>query len=90
MIGLAENVSIYLCTTPVDSRKEVDGLTGIVTTEMNHQVTDGSLFLFVNRKRLPKCTAAAGQNASLILSRQIALVVRISGSTSFIRLWGPG
>ena len=51
MIGLPYNVPIYLCTTPVDFRKGFDGLTGIVTTEMNHQVTDGSLFLFVNRRR---------------------------------------
>ena len=51
MIGLPQSVSIYLYTTPIDFRKGFDGLTGIVTTAMNHPVTDGSLFLFVNRKR---------------------------------------
>lgn len=51
MIGLPENVSIYLCTEPVDFRKGFDGLTGIVTSTLGHSVTDGSLFLFVNRKR---------------------------------------
>ena len=51
MIGLPAGVPIYLCTQPVDFRKGFDGLTGIVTTAMNHSVTDGSLFLFVNRRR---------------------------------------
>ena len=43
MIGLPQSVPIYLCTTPVDFRKGFDGLTGIVITEMNHQVTDPSV-----------------------------------------------
>jgi transposase len=51
MIGLPEQVSIYLYTQPVDFRKGFDGLTGIVTAVLGHNVTDGSLFLFVNRKR---------------------------------------
>lgn len=51
MIGLPDNVPIYLCTEPVDFRKGFDGLTGIVTAKLGHSVTDGSLFLFVNRKR---------------------------------------
>ena len=51
MIGLPSGSPIYLCTVPVDFRKGFDGLTGIVTTAMNHRVTDGSLFLFVNRRR---------------------------------------
>jgi transposase len=51
MIGLPANTPIYLCTTPVDFRKGFDGLKGIVTTTLRHNVTDGSLFLFVNRKR---------------------------------------
>jgi transposase len=51
MIGLPEQVSIYLYAQPVDFRKGFDGLTGIVTAALGHNVTDGSLFLFVNRKR---------------------------------------
>lgn len=51
MIGLPEQVSIYLYPQPVDFRKGFDGLTGIVTAALGHNVTDGSLFLFVNRKR---------------------------------------
>ncbi|MCP4891271.1 MAG: IS66 family insertion sequence element accessory protein TnpB [Planctomycetaceae bacterium] len=51
MIGLPEGIPIYLCTDPVDFRKGFDGLTGIVTASLGCSVTDGSLFLFVNRKR---------------------------------------
>ena len=51
MIGLPASTPIYLCTEPVDFRKGFDGLTGIVTTSLGKNVTDGSLFLFVNRKR---------------------------------------
>lgn len=51
MIGLPTNTPIYLCTTPVDLRKGFDGLTGIVTATLGHQVTEGALFLFVNRKQ---------------------------------------
>ena len=51
MIGLPTGTPIYLYTQPVDFRKGFDGLTGIITAAMNHRVTDGSLFLFVNRKR---------------------------------------
>lgn len=51
MIGLPENLPIYLCTEPVDFRKGFDGLTGIVTAQLGYGVTDGALFLFVNRKR---------------------------------------
>jgi transposase len=51
MIGLPPNTPIYLCTRPIDFRKGFDGLTGIVTTTLGQSVTDGSLFLFVNRRR---------------------------------------
>jgi len=51
MNGLPTATNIYLCTDPVDFRKGFDGLAGIVTGAMGHNVTDGSLFLFVNRKR---------------------------------------
>jgi transposase len=51
MIGLPAGVPIYLYTQPVDFRKGFDGLAGIVTGAMNQKVTDGSLFLFVNRRQ---------------------------------------
>ncbi len=51
MNGLPAAANIYLCTEPVDFRKGFDGLTGIVTGSLGQNVTSGSLFLFVNRKR---------------------------------------
>jgi transposase len=51
MNGLPSGTPILLCTQPVDFRKGFDGLTGIVTTTLGRNVTDGSLFLFVNRRR---------------------------------------
>ncbi len=54
MIGLPANTPVYLCTDPVDFRKGFDGLTGIVTATLGHSVTDGSLFLFVNRSKRPR------------------------------------
>ena len=51
MIGLPPGTAIYLCTAPVDFRKGFDGVTGVVTASMGRSVTDGSLFLFVNRRR---------------------------------------
>ena len=51
MIGLPDNTPIFLYSKPVDFRKGFDGLTGIVTTSLGQSVTNGSLFLFVNRKQ---------------------------------------
>ncbi|MEX0794369.1 MAG: IS66 family insertion sequence element accessory protein TnpB [Pirellulaceae bacterium] len=51
MIGLPSGTPIYLCTEPVDFRKGFDGLTGIVTAKLDRNAIDGSLFLFVNRRR---------------------------------------
>lgn len=51
MNGWPTGTNIYNCTQPVDFRKGFDGLTGVVTAALGHNVTDGSLFLFVNRKQ---------------------------------------
>ena len=51
MLQITPQMRLMVAIEPVDFRKGFDGLTGIVTTAMNHSVTDGSLFLFVNRRR---------------------------------------
>jgi transposase len=59
-------VPIYLCTQTVHFRKVLDGLTGIVTTAMNHIRFLGSLFLFVDRRHdriKPSGGKQADQNA---------------------------
>jgi len=51
MIALPTNVAMFLYTAPTDMRKSFDGLSGLVRSELNGEPTDGSLFLFVNRRR---------------------------------------
>ena len=42
---------IYVYTPVADMRKGIDGLSGIVRSELNADPTDGSLFIFINRRR---------------------------------------
>jgi len=51
MLSAAATVSIFLCTQPTDMRKGFDGLSGIVRGAFGADPLDGSLFLFVNRRR---------------------------------------
>ena len=51
MLSLPSTVSIFLYTEPTDMRKGFDGLSGIVRREFAADPLDGSLFLFVNRRR---------------------------------------
>jgi len=51
MLSVPPAVSIFLYTQPTDMRKSFDGLSGIVRSELGADPTDGSLFLFVNRRR---------------------------------------
>ena len=51
MLSLPSQVSIYACTSPVDFRKQHDGLVAIVRSEMGANALDGSLFAFFNRRR---------------------------------------
>lgn len=51
MIGIPSGAAIYLCTVPTDMRKSFDGLSGLVRSEFRREPNDGSLFLFINRRR---------------------------------------
>ena len=51
MLSLPSQVSIYACTSPVDFRKQHDGLVAIVRSELGSNALDGSLFAFFNRRR---------------------------------------
>lgn len=50
MLTLAPNLRIYLHTRPTDMRKSFDGLSGLVRSVFQADPTDGSLFLFINRR----------------------------------------
>ena len=51
MLSIPPTVPIFLYTRPADLRKGFDGLSGIVRQEFRSDPLDGSLFLFVNRRR---------------------------------------
>ena len=51
MLNLSANLAIFLHTAPTDMRKGIDGLSGIVRGEFAADPLDGSLFMFVNRRR---------------------------------------
>ena len=51
MLSIAPPPTIFLRTSPTDMRKSFDGLTGLVRGTFDSDPTDGSLFLFVNKRR---------------------------------------
>ena len=51
MLNLASHPRIFVYTPPADMRKGFNGLSGIIRSELAADPTDGSLFLFVNRRR---------------------------------------
>jgi len=51
MLSIPPAISIFLYTQPTDMRQGFDGLSGIVRSELAADPLDGSLFLFVNRRR---------------------------------------
>lgn len=51
MLNVPATVSIFLCTQPTDMRKGVDGLSGVVRGAFGADPLDGSLYLFINRRR---------------------------------------
>ena len=51
MLSIAPPPTIFLRTSPTDMRKSFDGLTGLVRGTFGSDPTDGSLFLFVNKRR---------------------------------------
>ena len=51
MLSFSAAVRIYLAREPVDFRKAHDGLIAIVRDEFGDDPFDGSVFLFLNRRR---------------------------------------
>lgn len=50
MLTFAPNLRIYLHTQATDMRKGFDGLSGLVRSVFAADPTDGSLYLFINRR----------------------------------------
>ena len=51
MLNLTPAIKIYVHTRATDMRKGVHGLSGIVRSQFEADPTDGSLYLFINRRR---------------------------------------
>lgn len=51
MLSIAPAPTIYLHTGSTDMRKSFDGLSGIIRGTFDADPCDGSLFLFVNKRR---------------------------------------
>lgn len=51
MIGLTSHQQYYLYTGVCDMRKGFDGLSGLVIREMHRSTLDGSVYMFINRRR---------------------------------------
>ena len=51
MLSIPPNMRIFMYTPPADLRKGFNGLSGLVRSAFGADPLDGSLFLFVNRRR---------------------------------------
>jgi transposase len=51
ILATSRRVRVFAYCRPADLRKGYDGLYGLVTQAMSHDVLGGDLFLFVNRRR---------------------------------------
>ena len=51
MLALNDDLKIFLYTRPADMRKGLNGLSAIIRGELDSDPTDGSLYLFINRRR---------------------------------------
>ena len=51
MLSLSPSVRIFVHTQPTDMRKQFNGLYGIVTHSLGHDVMAGDYFVFFNRRQ---------------------------------------
>jgi len=51
MLNFSEATKIFAYTEPTDMRRGFNGLSGIIRSELQADPTDGSLFLFINKRR---------------------------------------
>lgn len=51
MLSFSSDLKIFVCTQPTDMRKGFCGLSGMVRSQFEADPTDGSLFVFINRRR---------------------------------------
>jgi transposase len=70
MLNLGLTGTIHLAIEPVDGRKGIDGLAGVVRATLGHDPTSGDLFVFRNRRGGSlKILAWMGDSFALYLRR---------------------
>jgi transposase len=70
MIPLARQHRLYLYTQSADMRKAFDGLSGLVTSVLGRDPLDGSMYIFLNkRKNRMKCLVWDGDGFWLFYKR---------------------
>lgn len=50
MLTLPPSVKIFVATEPVDARKSYNGLSALVESHLGHNLFDGHLYAFINRR----------------------------------------
>ena len=51
MLTVTPNLQIFVYVPAMDMRKGFDGLSGVIRGEMQSDPTNGSMYLFVNKRR---------------------------------------
>lgn len=51
MFSLSSSNQYYLYDKPCDMRKSFDSLSGVVQSQMRHNPCDGSVYVFINKRR---------------------------------------
>jgi transposase len=51
MLAIAGTAKILLCQVPIDLRKGFEGLSSLVESLFDHDLTSGAYFVFLNRQR---------------------------------------
>ena len=51
MIRLTANTTVLLATTPVDFRKQIDGLVSLCQRHLQQNPRSGALYVFINRAK---------------------------------------
>jgi transposase len=51
MLGIAGNARIFFFQKPIDMRKGIEGLSGLVEASCQGELTSGAYFVFINRVR---------------------------------------
>jgi transposase len=51
MLHLSSSCRYYLCREPTDMRRGFDSLSGMVSMQLQMNVLEGAIFIFINKKR---------------------------------------